>query len=185
MISAKADLLRRHTRSKTFSVESTSESLQAAPTVVFVAGFWRRMVAGSIDLLLVGLLFGLLDLVVSLLLGRPLPRLAQLGPDYLLDVAANGDALAIAGLLLAAVLMFAYFLLFHSVLGQTPGKRLLHLRLIDGYGETPSLGRSIIRSLGYLPSLLLAFCGFLWIGFDREKRALHDWLADTYVIKGP
>jgi uncharacterized RDD family membrane protein YckC len=25
--------------------------------------------------------------------------------------------------------------------------------------------------------------GFLWIGFDREKRGLHDWLADTYVVR--
>jgi uncharacterized RDD family membrane protein YckC len=23
----------------------------------------------------------------------------------------------------------------------------------------------------------------LWIGFDREKRGLHDWIADTYVVK--
>jgi len=22
----------------------------------------------------------------------------------------------------------------------------------------------------------------LWIGFDREKRALHDWVAGTYVV---
>ena len=26
--------------------------------------------------------------------------------------------------------------------------------------------------------------GFAWIGFDREKRGLHDWLAGTYVVRG-
>jgi uncharacterized RDD family membrane protein YckC len=25
--------------------------------------------------------------------------------------------------------------------------------------------------------------GFLWIGFDSEKRGLHDWLSGTYVVK--
>ena len=25
--------------------------------------------------------------------------------------------------------------------------------------------------------------GFFWIGFDSEKRGLHDWLAGTYVVK--
>jgi uncharacterized RDD family membrane protein YckC len=25
--------------------------------------------------------------------------------------------------------------------------------------------------------------GFLWVGFDSEKRGLHDWIAGTYVIK--
>jgi uncharacterized RDD family membrane protein YckC len=25
--------------------------------------------------------------------------------------------------------------------------------------------------------------GFFWVGFDSEKRGLHDWIAGTYVIK--
>jgi uncharacterized RDD family membrane protein YckC len=28
------------------------------------------------------------------------------------------------------------------------------------------------------------FLGFLWIGFDSEKRGLHDWIAGTYVVRG-
>ena len=27
------------------------------------------------------------------------------------------------------------------------------------------------------------FLGFLWIGFDSEKRGLQDWIAGTYVIR--
>jgi uncharacterized RDD family membrane protein YckC len=90
--------------------------------------------------------------------------------------------LALVGLSLLAILGFLYFFIFHAVRGQTPGKRLMHARVVDGFGERPSLGRAFLRTLGYLPSALLLLLGFLWIGFDREKRGLHDRLADTYVI---
>jgi uncharacterized RDD family membrane protein YckC len=155
----------------------------AAPSVR-VAGFWRRALAGAVDGLILAVLFVVLDVMVSVILRHPLPRLAQLGPDYILDVAANGDALAIVGLFILAVLTFLYFFIFHALRGQTPGKRLMHLRVIDGYGRRPSLGRALARTAAYLPSALLLALGFVWIGFDREKRGLHDWLADTYVIRG-
>ena len=60
----------------------------------------------------------------------------------------------------------------------------LKLRVIDGFGRRPSLGRSLLRTAAYLPSALLLALGFLWIGFDREKRGLHDWLADTWLGRG-
>ncbi len=153
-------------------------------TSVRVAGFWRRLLAGAVDGAILALLFVVLDVMVSLILRHPLPRLAQLGPDYLVDVAVNGDALAVIGLCVLGMLTFLYFFIFHALRGQTPGKRLLNLRVIDGYGQRPSLPRSLLRTAAYLPSLLLLALGFLWIGFDREKRGLHDWLADTYVVRG-
>jgi uncharacterized RDD family membrane protein YckC len=149
---------------------------------VRVAGFWRRAFAGAVDLALLAGTFALLDVVASLLLGRPLPRLGQLGPDYLLDVAVNGDAFALVGMILFAVLALLYFVVFHAALGQTVGKRLAGVRVIDGWGERPSMARSLGRALAYAPALLLVGLGFVWIAFDRDKRGLHDWLADTYVV---
>ena len=65
---------------------------------------------------------------------------------------------------------------------RAPGKRLLGLMVIDVYGERPGLARTLLRTSGYLVSAALFSLGFLWIGFDRERRALHDWLAGTYVV---
>jgi uncharacterized RDD family membrane protein YckC len=73
--------------------------------------------------------------------------------------------------------------LFTALRGQTFGKHLLHIKVIDAFGERPSFLRSLARTAAYAPSLALLALGFLWIGFDREKRGLHDWLADTYVVK--
>ena len=55
--------------------------------------------------------------------------------------------------------------------------------MIDVYGERPSFARIGLRVGGYLVGLCTLFLGFLWIGFDAEKRGLHDWIAGTYVIR--
>lgn len=150
-----------------------------------VAGFWRRLGAALIDLVLLLPVFALLGGLVSLLLSRPFPRLAELGPDLVLGMLLDGNAVGEALLGLCGGLLLLYFFLFHSVRGQTPGKRLLGLTVIDIYGERPGLARTLFRTAGYVLSGLLFSLGFLWIGFDREKRALHDWLAGTYVVFAP
>ena len=67
--------------------------------------------------------------------------------------------------------------------GRTPGMRLLRLRIINPYGEPPGALRALVRTAGYVLSFATLSLGFLWIGFDREKRGLHDWIAGTYVIR--
>ena len=37
------------------------------------------------------------------------------------------------------------------------------------------------RGSGWVTAALAA-PGLLWIGFDREKRGLHDWLTHTYAV---
>lgn len=158
---------------------------EVAPMRVRVAGFWRRLAAAAVDVLVLSSVFLILMVLSSLVLRHPLPRLGQLGPDYVVDMAVNGGALAEAGLALLAILGFLYFFLFTALRGQTMGKHLLAIRVIDAFGQRPSLWRSMLRTLAYVPSLALLGLGVLWIGFDREKRGLHDWIADTYVVKSP
>jgi uncharacterized RDD family membrane protein YckC len=160
-------------------------ALQAAvaPVRVRVAGFWRRLAAGVVDALVLVSVFGILATIAALVMGHPLPRLGQIGPDYVVDMAVNGGVLAEVGLALLASLGFVYFFLFTALRGQTFGKHLMKLRVIDAWGERPSLGRALVRTGAYLPSLALLALGLVWIGFDREKRGLHDWIADTYVVR--
>jgi uncharacterized RDD family membrane protein YckC len=154
-----------------------------APMRVRVAGFWRRLAAGIVDVLVLASVFGILATLVAVVLRHPLPRLGQIGPDYVVDMAVNGGLFAEAGLAMLAILGFLYFFLFTALRGQTFGKHLMRVKVIDAYGERPSMTRALVRTIAYLPSLVLLALGFLWIGFDREKRGLHDWLADTYVVK--
>ncbi|MGZ3439363.1 MAG: RDD family protein [Polyangia bacterium] len=154
-----------------------------APVRVRVAGFWRRLAAAIVDVMVLGSVYAILSTLVAVVLRHPLPRFSQLGPDYVVDMAVNGGVLAEAGVAMLVILGFLYFFLFTALRGQTLGKHLMRVKVIDAFGERPSIARSLLRTAAYLPSLLLLALGFLWIGFDREKRGLHDWLADTYVVK--
>jgi uncharacterized RDD family membrane protein YckC len=111
------------------------------------------------------------------------PRLAQLGPAGLLDSVLAGSPMAATGLALFLVLGATYLVLLNAGAGQTIGKRLFGIRVIDGYGQPLGLGRSLLRCLALVPSMALAGLGILWIGFDRQRRGLHDWIVDTHVVR--
>ncbi len=76
-----------------------------------------------------------------------------------------------------------YFIWFHGTVGQTPGKMLFGLRVIQISGEKMTLGVAFLRWVGSLVSGLVFFLGFLWIAFDGRKQGWHDKIAATLVIR--
>jgi uncharacterized RDD family membrane protein YckC len=91
----------------------------------------------------------------------------------------------LAGLLLGSgwtLFAGAYFALFWSAAGQTPGMRLMRLRVRRPDGRGISLGRAIIRVVGLFLAIIPLFAGFIPALFDRRRRALPDYLAGTVVV---
>ena len=68
------------------------------------------------------------------------------------------------------------------LVGFTPGKGLLGLRILRADGQRIGLGRAIVRYAGYWVSLIFLGLGFIWILFDRRRRGWHDKLAGTCVV---
>jgi uncharacterized RDD family membrane protein YckC len=94
----------------------------------------------------------------------------------------------LAGALLASgwmLLVGTYFVLFWSSAGQTPGMRLMHVRVRDRDGDTPSLARSIVRLVGLVLSIVPLFIGFVPVLFTQRRRGLADLLAGTEVLYDP
>ncbi len=151
--------------------------------IVYVAGFWHRFVAAFVDTLLVLPIAMGLTWVAGKLVGFAVPYARHTGIDYWLDLALAGEPAIWGSLGLGVAIVALYLFLFQAGLGGTPGMRLLRIRVIDVYGDPPGLVRAAIRTAGYLLGAATFSLGFLWIGFDREKRGLHDWLAGTYVIR--
>jgi uncharacterized RDD family membrane protein YckC len=150
---------------------------------VLVAGFWRRAAATAIDALAVLPALLLLVFVAGRLAQLTLPAARLTDLDVWLDLALAGDP-ALWGMVgLSTTLVVIYLLVFQTTLGRTLGMRVCRLEVIDVYGEKPSLARAALRTAGYLACAATLGLGFVWIGFDREKRGLHDWLAGTYVIR--
>jgi uncharacterized RDD family membrane protein YckC len=155
---------------------------EAAPVTVTVAGFWRRFAQAFVDGCIVLPVALLLSWVAGKLSGLVLPAARSAGIDYWLDLALAGEPALWGGIFLGATIIALYLGLFVALQGRTLGMRLLKLRVIDLYGATPGPLRAAVRALGYVACAFTLGLGFVWVGFDREKRGLHDWIAGTYVI---
>jgi uncharacterized RDD family membrane protein YckC len=82
-----------------------------------------------------------------------------------------------------AFLGLSYAAWFTGTTGQTPGKMLVGLRVVETAGRPPSCQRAFLRAaLGALGSALLGL-GMLPLFFDPARRALHDRLLRTRVVK--
>jgi uncharacterized RDD family membrane protein YckC len=141
----------------------------------------RRAVApgyGGLATRAVGLVVdALLALVVFLVAAGAVTLVASLAGSlhrgWLAGVLAGG------GWVLAAAV---YFVVFWSTAGQTPGMRLMGVRVVTGSGAAPPVWRSVVRFAGLVLAIIPMFLGFLTVPFDRRRRALPDYLAGTVVL---
>ena len=152
---------------------------------VHVVGFWKRLLAAAIDAAVILPVWGIITFLVSKIASVRLPpknvRLRDF--DMWVDFVLATDPAVVMGLVLLFAIALVYLLVVHITLGRTLGMRALKMKVIDVYGDAPSPARCVARCLGYLAGFATLFLGFLWIGFDSEKRGLQDWIAGTYVIR--
>lgn len=150
-----------------------------------VAGVGSRLIAAFIDYLILGFAylafsFGGSFILVMMrgLFPNTLGRDSSLGP--FLGYLAVGTAV-----LLGFFAWWGYFVLFEVLWnGQTPGKRLLGLRVVVAGGQpvnsTVSLVRNVLRAID-LPMLI----GVVVMLVDRSSRRLGDLAAGSLVIREP
>ena len=82
--------------------------------------------------------------------------------------------------------LVGYFVVFWSATGQTPGNRLLQIRVCRAAdGEAPSAGAALLRFGGLILAALPLFAGFVPILLDDRRRGLHDMIAGTIVVPAP
>jgi uncharacterized RDD family membrane protein YckC len=117
-------------------------------------GFWIRVAAALVDNIVVGI------------------------PLYLV-VRTFGDwgllALIPAGL---------YFPLMESSGAQgTVGKITFGLKVTDTAYRRISFARALGRYLAHIPSGVLLYLGYVMVAFTPQKRALHDYIAGTLVLR--
>ncbi len=176
--------------------EDAAQSEQASAVIEAstIAGFWRRLAAFFIDCIILGV------------------------PTLLLGLAAYDWAVNLgqAGKLVGFTVALLYFGLLNSRLnhGQTLGKKIFGIRVVDRNGEMLSPARSILRflvlwvpfflnglwieaaeapgMLVYLLGVFLAFVVFgglgtiiyLYIFNRRTRQSLHDLVVGSFVLRG-
>lgn len=91
----------------------------------------------------------------------------------------------IAALVTTFTLLFAalYTSVLHARCGQTVGKLLLGVAVVGEDGRPLSIGAALLRHLAYALSALPFGFGFLMAALRRDRRALHDLLAASRVVR--
>jgi len=77
-----------------------------------------------------------------------------------------------------------FWIFYHAILrGDTVGKRLLGLKVVDERARPIGLGRSVGRVLAETFSVVTLGIGYLFAVVDLHKRSLHDHLCGTRVVR--
>jgi uncharacterized RDD family membrane protein YckC len=104
-----------------------------------------------------------------------------------LDPSNDVETVALAvGAVAYALWSIGYFVTFWSTTGQTPGNRLLQIRVCradDGAVLRPR--KSLLRLGAMVLCTLPLFAGFLTILVDNRRRGLHDVVAGSVVVAAP
>jgi len=148
---------------KPLYVQGLREGVVPAGEMVY-AGFWIRFGARIIDAIILWLAGLALGLVIALIPGR--------GPLHSLFQWIFGLALGLA-----------YVTYFVGAYSATLGKMACGLKVVRPDGEKVTYARACGRFFSDMLSSFTLGIGYIIAGFDEEKRALHDRICDTRVVK--
>lgn len=140
----------------------TKEMVMEAKT----AGFWMRLWAYLIDLLVIG--------AITSIVVKPV--------FYLLDVTREEYIWYAPYTIASAVVFYGYFVLMTKLVGQTVGKMIFGLRVIADNGKPLTWGAVLFREwIGRFISVkTIVF--YLLVAVVPNNKGLHDLIADTVVV---
>lgn len=168
-------------RWRTLKTKKHHHSLQTKPKTLF-APFWPRALGFVTDIFMIGLPISLLMMI---LFGYDQMHTAS-GLDVLVNdpKAHTNPPNPIASILQMVLFLITYVGLWHRS-GQTPGKKLAHIRIVDAATlERAPYWKLTLRFIGYFLSLITVIGFFIGL-FRKDKRTLHDLISGTAVIRVP
>jgi uncharacterized RDD family membrane protein YckC len=147
-----------------------------------LAGIGSRFLAALVDYILIACLL----LVVNLVAGFVLFLAIQRYVEYL-DRTPDWAYWAIGWLgLIAFLFQYGYFIFFEVIWsGQTPGKRIVRLRVVRSNGLPIAAGEAMIRNVvRIVDSIPVGYgVGLVAMFADGQSRRLGDIAAGTLVIR--
>src|SRR5271156_1331481 len=145
-----------------------------------LAGLGNRIVACLIDTILTYIAI-LVIALPSLLYPKIVEALGATYSDNRLLVDTLVIALYVIG---SFLIVFGYYIFFESIWqGQTPGKKLMGIRVVDSLGQPVTVSSVWIRNLLRPIDEGIFLLGLLVMLIDRNERRLGDLAANTIVIR--
>jgi uncharacterized RDD family membrane protein YckC len=140
------------------------------PTSPTYAGFWLRLVAVSIDALILGALVW----AGGLLANSIVPWGRVLSPDGLYELAI---------VVMVGFVNLYFIVMERSSLQATFGKMMLRLYVTDMTGRRITLGCATGRTYAKYASVITLGLGFIASAFTEQKQALHDKISSSLVLR--
>lgn len=150
----------------------------AETTFMDFAGFWIRFGAKIIDNIILGVANMIIGMVAGLLISSPAG--ASSDPSEITSAMIGGVALLYFLQIAVAAGYTSFFLGKYSA---TPGKMALGIKVVRPDGSSISYMRGFGRYFAEILSAAILAIGYIMAAFDKEKRALHDHICDTRVIR--
>ncbi len=136
-------------------------------------GLVTRGIAFALDAAVINVVATVVGVGASLILS-----LLHLPSDVKTILAAIGTAAYVLWLV-------GYFVVFWSTTGQTPGARMMQIKVQGWDGCLISPHRALVRCGGLFLAALPLFLGFVPILYDDKRRGFQDRFAGTVVINAP
>lgn len=142
------------------------------PNRLVYAGFWIRFAAVLID----GVLMYIVNTAISGIFGiGGIPGGGE--PSMAQVMAIFGGSIA------NMAIAIAYETWMIGKFGATVGKMAVGLKVVRPDGTPMTYMRAFGRYWAKVLSSLTLLIGYIMAGFDSEKRALHDRICDTRVVR--
>ena len=147
-----------------------------------LASFWRRLGAQVVDWII---FFAIAFVLGSILgIGVTAASAVDVNPLALIGAMLVGQLVILIIMFVVDVIYGAYF--ESSEHQGTIGKILLGIKVVDESGNRLDFQKAAIRNvIKYVPVLggILLFIGGLLVAFTKEKKAFHDLLVKTQVVR--
>ena len=144
-------------------------------------GFWIRFAAFVADWIIAYVVAALVAAVIGISLTS-----GDVDPQAMEELTVALENFNYSFVLLFCGIWTIYSLVMTALKGQTLGKMLLRIQVVDEQGNIPPWHRSVARELlrgvivlALIPLGLL----YLWVGMDSRKRGPHDYLTGCYVVR--
>ena len=137
-----------------------------------LAGFWRRLVAYIIDVIVIAVISGIIESIIG---------------GIIRASTTDVTGISVRGGLITLIVGLVYFGYLWSRNGQSIGYMALGIRLIRTSGAPVSFGLALVRylliylsfGLCAIPAIISAFM----IGLGSQKQGIHDAMVGTLVVR--
>ncbi|MDY6879972.1 MAG: RDD family protein [Desulfatiglans sp.] len=158
-------------------VQKIQEGMNVGSAMAY-AGFWIRFGAKFIDWIILSVVNMILTIPIGFLtafyMSKQPPEVADMAVFLVIQFGLMFLQMAVSA---------AYSTWLIGRYGATLGKMACRIRVVCSDGGRVTYWRAFGRHFAEILSAMTLLIGYIIAGFDEEKRALHDRICNTRVVK--